>query len=105
VAAISLRTAVFGGYLFMEKMEDYLADDDLISEVLNAMTPLERAAHNAMTAAYMIGHYGTIAEVVKQVEEVEALRDTMDLEERALLPLAEAALYQLICELPTHGDA
>ena len=89
----------------MKPMNDYKTDDELISAVLNEMTPLERATHNAMTAAYMIGSYAVIAELVQQIKEVEELRDTMDLEERALLPLAESALYELICELPTYGDA
>ena len=89
----------------MEKMEDYLADEDLISAVLDEMTPLERDAHNAMLSAYMIGSYGFMMDVIEQIKEVDALRDSTDLEDRSLLPMAEAALYQLICELPTQGDA
>jgi len=89
----------------MEKMEDYLADEDLISAVLDEMTPLERDAHNAMLSVYMIGSYGFMMDVIEQIKEVDALRDSTDLEDRSLLPLAEAALYQLICELPTQGDA
>tara|TARA_R110000737_G_scaffold37271_1_gene57043 strand:- start:99 stop:368 length:270 start_codon:yes stop_codon:yes gene_type:complete len=89
----------------MEKMEDYLADEDLISAVLDEMTPLERDAHNAMLSVYMIGSYGFMMDVIEQIKEVDALRDSTDLEDRSLLPMAEAALYQLICELPTQGDA
>ena len=89
----------------MEKMEDYLVNDDLISAVLDEMTPLERDTHNAMLSAYMIGSYGFMMDVIEQIKEVDALRDSTDLEDRSLLPMAEAALYQLICELPTQGDA
>jgi len=89
----------------MEKMEDYLADEDLISAVLDEMTPLERDAHNAMLSVYMIGSYGFMMDVIEQIKEVDALRNSTDLEDRSLLPLAEAALHQLICELPTQGDA
>ena len=96
---------IFEGYLFMEKMEDYLADEDLISAVLDEMTPLERDAHNAMLSVYMIGSYGFMMDVIEQIKEVDALRNSTDLEDRSLLPLAEAALHQLICELPTQGDA
>ena len=89
----------------MKTMDDFKTDEELLAEVLEGMTPLERAAHDSMVSSYMLSHYGLLEEVVQQVKEVEILKTSDDLEERALLPLAEAGLIQLIKALPTYGEA
>ena len=89
----------------MEKMDDYKTDEQLLAEALEDMTPLERHIHSAMISAYSLANYGLLEEIHQQMQEVEMLRKTLDLEDRALLPLAEAALLQLIMSLPIVGDA
>tara|TARA_R110002060_G_scaffold49061_1_gene60048 strand:- start:1345 stop:1614 length:270 start_codon:yes stop_codon:yes gene_type:complete len=89
----------------MNTMDDFKTDEEIIAEALEAMTPMEQAIHNAMVGSYMLSQWCILQEVVTQIEEVEILKKTGDLEERALLPLAEASLIQLIKQLPTIGDA
>ena len=89
----------------MKTMDDFKTDEELLAEVLEEMTPLERAIHDSMVSSYMVAHYGLLQEVVQQIKEVEMLKSTSDLEERALLPLAEAGLVQLIKTLPIYGEA
>ena len=88
----------------MKTMNDFKTNEELLAEVLEEMTPLERATHKAMVSTYMLSHYGILQEVVEQIKEVELLKESSDLEERALLPLAEAGLVQLIRSLPTYGE-
>ena len=75
-----------------------------MAEALEDMTPLERRIHDALVSAFMLANYGELVEVVQQIKEVEILRETMDLEDRSLLPLAEAGLIQLISCLPVFGE-
>ena len=88
----------------MRKMDDFKTEEQLVAEALEDMTPLERRIHDASVSAYMLSNYGLLIEVVQQIKEVEILRETMDLEDRALLPLAEAGLIQLITCLPVYGE-
>ena len=89
----------------MRKMDDYKTEEQLVAEALEDMTPLERRIHDAAVSAYMLATYGLLIEVAQQIEEVQVLRETMDLEDRALLPLAEAGLIQLISALPVFGES
>jgi len=52
-----------------------------------------------------VAMYKDLEEVAEQIDEVESLRSDTDLENRALLPLAEAGLIELIATLPFAGKA
>lgn len=88
----------------MKIMDEYKTDEELLAEALEDLTPLEHAIHGAVISSYRLSHYGLLQEIALQIKEVELLRGETDLEERALLPLAEAGLTQLILTLPTNGD-
>ena len=89
----------------MVKMDDYKTNEEVMAEVLESMTPLEQAIHNATLSAYRIAHYVNLAEMVDHATAIATLEQTDDLEDRALLPLAESGLVQLIMLLPPYGDA
>jgi|TARA_R110000824_G_scaffold156092_1_gene328950 hypothetical protein len=89
----------------MNTMDDFKTDEEELAKVLEDMTPLELATHNSMVSAFMISQYGLVEEVMQAIKEVEILKNTADLEERALLPFAEAELVQLIKSLPTFAEA
>jgi len=72
---------------------------------LDSLTPLELAAHNARVSAYMLANLILVEDVIDAIEEVEALRNSDDVEERALLPVAELGLTETIALLPSHGEA
>ena len=88
----------------MKTMDEYKTEEELLAEALEGLTPLEHAIHGAMISSYRLSHYGLLQEVALQIKEVELLHEETDLEERALLPLAETGLVQLILALPTNGD-
>ncbi len=79
--------------------------DEKAAHILSQMTPLERATYRATMAGIMLSMYGDLEEVAEQIEEVDILRDDEDLENRSLLPLAEAGLVELIAVLPISGKA
>ena len=79
--------------------------EETVETILSRLTPLERATYDATMSAIMLSTYANLQEVAEQIEEVEILRNDSDLEERALLPLAEAGLVELIGSLPIAGEA
>jgi hypothetical protein len=87
-----------------EMMNDDFAEET-VEAILGRLTPLERATYDATMSAIMLSTYANLQEVVEQIGEVEILRSENDLEERALLPLAEAGLAELIGSLPIAGEA
>ncbi|MBP04557.1 MAG: hypothetical protein CMA72_07220 [Euryarchaeota archaeon] len=87
-----------------EMMNDDLPEET-VETILSRLTPLERATYDATMSAIMLSTYANLQEVVEQIDEVEILRNDSDLEERALLPLAEAGLIELISSLPIAGEA
>lgn len=76
-----------------------------LQKYLLSLTPLERAAHAASTTAWLMANLVLINELQLVIEEVDALRNSTDLEERALLPIAELGLTETLALLPTCGDA
>ncbi len=79
--------------------------EETVETILSRLTPLERATYDATMSAIMLSTYASLQEVAEQIGEVEILRSENDLEERALLPLAEAGLIELISTLPIAGEA
>ena len=79
--------------------------EETVETILSRLTPLERATYDATMSAIMLSTYANLQEVAEQIEEVEILRNDSDLEERALLPLAEAGLVELIGSLPIAAEA
>ena len=79
--------------------------EETVETILSRLTPLERATYDATMSAIMLSTYASLQEVAEQIGEVEILRSENDLEERALLPLAEAGLVELISTLPIAGEA
>lgn len=86
-----------------EKLPNVIKDELRI--YLDSLTPLELAAHNAKVSAYMLANLILVEDVIEAIEEVEALRASTDVEERALLPVAELGLAETIALLPSHGEA
>jgi hypothetical protein len=72
---------------------------------LDSMTPLELASHNARMSAWMLANFVFLQETVETIEEVDILRDSENVEERSLLPVAELGLSEMIVALPSYGDA
>jgi hypothetical protein len=79
--------------------------EETVTSLLSQLTPLEQATYRATMTAIMLSMYGDLEEVAEQIDEVNVLRDDDDLENRALLPLAEAGLIELISTLPFAGKA
>ena len=79
--------------------------EETVETILSRLTPLGRATYDATMSAIMLSTYANLQEVAEQIEEVEILRNDSDLEERALLPIAEAGLVELIGSLPIAGEA
>lgn len=79
--------------------------EETVTSLLSQLTPLEQATYRATMTAIMLSMYGDLEEVAEQIDEVNVLRDDDDLENRALLPLAEAGLVELISTLPFAGKA
>lgn len=87
-----------------EMMKDD-STEETVETILSRLTPLERATYDATMSAIMLSTYASLQEVAEQIGEVEILRSENNLEERALLPLAEAGLVELISTLPIAGEA
>ena len=87
-----------------EMMKDD-STEETVETILSRLTPLERATYDATMSAIMLSTYASLQEVAEQIGEVEILRNENNLEERALLPLAEAGLVELISTLPIAGEA
>ena len=79
--------------------------EETVTSLLSQLTPLEQATYRATMTAIMLSMYGDLEEVAEQIDEVNVLRGDDDLENRALLPLAEAGLVELISTLPFAGKA
>ena len=79
--------------------------EETVETILSRLTPLERATYDATMSAIMLSTYAELQDVAEQIDEVEVLRNDVDLENRALLPLAEAGLVELISSLPISGEA
>jgi len=79
--------------------------EETVTSLLSQLTPLEQATYRATMTAIMLSMYGDLEEVAEQIGEVNVLRGDDDLENRALLPLAEAGLVELISTLPFAGKA
>lgn len=72
---------------------------------LESLTPLELAAHKARISSYMMANMIMVYDLVDQIEECEALRDSDDTEERALLPVAELSIAEQLVDIPSYGEA
>ena len=81
------------------------SQEETVTSLLSQLTPLEQATYRATMTAIMLSMYGDLEEVAEQIGEVNVLRGDDDLENRALLPLAEAGLVELISTLPFAGKA
>lgn len=79
--------------------------EETVTSLLSQLTPLEQATYRATMTGIMLSMYKDLEEVAEQIDEVESLRSDTDLENRALLPLAEAGLIELIATLPFAGKA
>lgn len=90
--------------MYMDNKLPTYSEDEL-QGYLDSMTPLELASHNARMSAWMLANFVLLQETVETIEEVDILRDSENIEERSLLPVAELSLSEMVMALPSYGDA
>jgi len=76
----------------------------LTGEIIR-LTPLEKAQQKSILTAWLLANYGLLQELKLSIEELEELKNSADIEERAILPLAELGINQLIDLIPSYGKA
>jgi len=90
--------------MYMDNKLSVYTEDEL-QGYLESMTPLELASHNARMSAWMLANFILLQDTAETIEEVSTLRESDDLEDRSLLPVAELSLTEMISALPSYGDA
>lgn len=78
---------------------------NITQEMLEKLTPFDKACVNASVTACLLGSYSALIELLEEIRSVNALSLDDDPENFELLPIAEEVLNEMIASLPAVGDA